>query len=276
VDGSPFFDPETQTWHYLSQSIGKASGWSLSHFWMNGSSSSPTDGEWVPNPNNPVVLGGALFASICNGSGKHCLPGMVDEGTPDIVMKQNGSFYVTFHGYDYGRNLSARGIAKTMDFVTWVTHDEELPGDVIFSSIDCNNWKINWAENSCVGGGAGWVLKSGDYFYQLIEAPDISLLCLGPRQNWVFGLLRSPVLWAVSGTWEQFGAELTQSGLNPIIVPALQWGCALQYDQIFQSEDSIYLSYWYYNNSPPQLTVSFELFRLVPGADLFPMVATTK
>ena len=130
-------------------------------------------------------------------------------------------FFVTFHGCNDDASISARGVAKTLDFVSWVTEGSDLPNDAIFGQVDCNAWDIAWANGTCVGGGEGSILdlrtgtgtsrgigssagagagagaaitvttEEGGYLYQLIEASDMSLGCLGEGQNWVLGLSRS-------------------------------------------------------------------------------------
>ncbi len=37
-----------------------------------------------------------------------------------------GYFYVTFHGYDYIHKLGVRGVAKTVDFVNWITDAPDI------------------------------------------------------------------------------------------------------------------------------------------------------
>jgi hypothetical protein len=38
-------------------------------------------------------------SAICSGAEKHCQPSMHDEGTPEIISKDDeGYYYVTFHG----------------------------------------------------------------------------------------------------------------------------------------------------------------------------------
>eukprot|EP00043_Microstomoeca_roanoka_P007652 m.73780 g.73780 ORF g.73780 m.73780 type:complete len:83 (-) comp13914_c0_seq7:127-375(-) len=72
---------------------------------------------------------------------------MYDEGTPEIVKKDSeGYFYVTFHGWDAVAGKSARGMAKTKDFVSWVVNGSGLPNDALFTSLDCNAWNISWAQ----------------------------------------------------------------------------------------------------------------------------------
>lgn len=123
-----------------------------------------------------MVIGGDLWRQICAGPNKHCTSNTVDEGTPEIIQKSNGYFYgsfvacqfvqqlgwprcvgtdrcsaVTFHGYDYGAKRSARGVAKTADWHTWIVSGDDLPGDAIFSGIDCDPWQVDW-NGVCIGG----------------------------------------------------------------------------------------------------------------------------
>lgn len=146
MDGAGFYDEAAETWHYIGQCLDRKDAWMMCHYFRN--STSPT-GAFTSNPHNPVVRGGQLWSQICAQPGAHCQSGMVDEGTPEIVHRDaDGYFYVTFHGWDAGRDKSARGIAKTLDFVTWEVAGAGLPGDAIFTSLDCNVWNISWAKVS--------------------------------------------------------------------------------------------------------------------------------
>ncbi len=168
-------------------------------------------------------------------------------------------YYVTFHGWDPAHNAAARGVAKTRDFVTWLTSGAGLPGDAMFTAFDCNGWNISWAAGGCVGSGEGTILRSGDYMYQLLEAPDKTLGCLTDEgvQNWVLGLLRAPVFLPTK-RWQQFAAS------EPTVVPAIKQGCYIQvcagwalgmralerlsvrqYHRLFQDDHgTVYLSFW--------------------------------
>lgn len=57
------------------------------------------------------------------------------------------------------------------------------------------------------------------------------------KQNWVLGLLRSPTLNKITGTWEQFIIE-------PTIIPWKKYGCAIQYHRLFTDGENIFLSFW--------------------------------
>jgi hypothetical protein len=204
ADGSAIFDEETVTWHYLVQVVvyhpnaaprvippqmlavdGKG-GWTLSHFSCRGDS--PLQ-PWQPNPLNPVVKNGQLFQTICSGAGKHCHVGMGDEGTPEIVEKIRGEFYVTFHGYDYTRKQAARGVARTEDFVTWNTSGGalELSGDVIFSGEDCQWEQVPWeGERGCIGSGQASILKGkSGHMYQVMAGGIARCVSRGVRENFV-------------------------------------------------------------------------------------------
>ena len=148
-----------------------------------------------------------LFNQILAEPNKHFQIGMVDEGTPEIVEKVDGDFYVTFHGYDYVRKQAARGVAQTSNFVTWfITGGAgKLTGDVIFTALDCNKWAVPW-KGGCIGSGEASILRSpSGYMYEVIEATDEVLTCetaLG-SQWWPLGLVRSRT-WAASVTIVKF------------------------------------------------------------------------
>lgn len=266
LDGAPFYDEETDTWHYLAQCIGNNRRWSLCHYARAGRN--PMAGLFTPNPKNPVVQGGQLWSRICAGVGKHCTLTMYDEGTPEIVQKANGWFYITFHGWDAPNNRAARGLARTRDFVTYDVQGYDLPDDAIFSPLDCNQWNISWNPKSlCVGGGEGSMVRSGDYFYHLIEAPDGTLNCdvtLG-EQNWVLGLLRSPALSARSGEWEQIH-------FNPAFKPAKKYGCGLQYHRVFRDGDDYFFSMFVLDFGVNNLTM--KVWKVTPGQTFFPVVVS--
>lgn len=140
----------------------------------------------------------------------------------------------------------------------------DLPNDAIFTSTDCNPWHVDWAPGGCVGGGEGDILISGDYLYQLIEAPDVSLSCLTTigQQNWVLGLMRSP-FWAPSGSWEQFE-------VNPVMVPWVKEGCGLQYHRLFSNGTHVFLAVWVGDWDRGVDTLKF--FVMEPGYKQLPMV----
>ena len=92
--------------------------------------------------------------------------------------------------------------------MSWEVDGGLLPGDAIFTSLDCATWNISWAKvclgsafplsepisrlsmalyfarcslnhpyhhkGGCVGGGEGSMLEEDGFYYHLIEAPDLS------------------------------------------------------------------------------------------------------
>lgn len=167
------------------------------HFHLDGGS---PFGDWVADSKNPVIKSGELWSQICAGAGKHCKPGMVDEGTYHIVEKIDGYFFVTFHGYDYQRKQAARGVARTKDFEQWDVTGGGLPGDAIFAAADCQPWNVSWAPGGCIGSGEASILRTPTgYMYQAIEAADVALTCdlVRLEQWWPLGIVRSKT-WYVN------------------------------------------------------------------------------
>jgi hypothetical protein len=270
ADGSAIFDAPTNTWHYIVQvlDVGNKGGWQLSHFSRVGNC--PL-GPWTPNAHNPVVHGGQLFDQICAGAGKHCEVGMVDEGTPEIVEKVGDDFYVTFHGYDYARKAAARGVARTADFVQWqVTGGAgQLPGDVIFSSLDCRDWAVPWAAGGCIGSGEASILRgpgtagsSSAYMYQVIEAADRELGCETgwDTQWWPLGLVRSRT-WAPSGQWEQMAVTPFVGGP---VGGEPRVGCSVQYNHLHFDDGTnrTYFGFWDVSFHPANASAPAQTWHL--------------
>jgi len=242
VDGAAHFDANKGSWVYLGQCLARDHVWNMCLFTLTNSVT--PFGLYVPSGANPVVRSGQLWSRICTPTRPaHCNPAtMGSEGTPDIPYKDDeGYYYVTFHGWDPTHSQAARGVAKTLDFVNWVTHGAGLAGDAIFTSLDCNQWKgVQWAAGGCVGSGEGTITVSGDFMYQLIEAPDITLGCettIGV-QNWVLGLSRAPRgAFLATGQWQQYA-------VSPLVVPIVKSGCYIQYHRIFFFNATLYVTYW--------------------------------
>jgi hypothetical protein len=169
----------------------------------------------------------------------------VDEGTPEILYKYNGYFYVTFHGFDPGPSKGYRSVARTTDFKNWEVVGAGLPGDAMFGPADCQLWNTN-----CIGGGEATTLASGGYYYMLMETPNLSLTCQ-VNQVWNFGLVRSPSL-SRSGLWDSYGQ-------NPLLKPSSNKGCDLQYARLFYDRGSVFLIY-------EDLMKGRRLFKLAPGS----------
>ena len=267
INGSGFFDSDTETWHYLVQSldVDAKGGWQLSHFSFQSSGGTPF-GNWTPNPQNPVVRGGDLFSRICADAEKHCQVGMVDEGTPEIVEKLGGEFYVTFHGYDYQRKKAARGVARTPDFVHWEVSGGagELSGDVIFSSVDCAHWDVPWdVDSGCIGSGEASVLHSqSGYYYEVIEVADRELGCETgwDSQWWPLGLVRSQS-WSSSSKWEQMPTTPFvggPAGKEPRV------GCSIQYNSLHfdHTTGTTYFAFWDVSFHPLNASVPSQRWHL--------------
>ena len=132
-----------------------------------------------------------------------------------------------------------RGIAKTKDFHTWVTSDDNdrnMPNGVIWSPKDCQGWSVSWDQRTgCIGGGHASSLITEQHTYMLIKSSDKSLSCTA-GQNWVIGLVRAPHFVA-SGNWQQLKT-------NPLLNAKNGVRCAIQYPRLFKDSGNIYLSYW--------------------------------
>jgi hypothetical protein len=207
VDGGVFYQAATNTWHILYQCLGPGLPWQGCHATRIGND--PL-GPFIPDPLNPVIKSGSLWSKICNSPTDKCVSQStgsikppVDEGTWDIFNYDGQYYWVSFHGFD-GKN-GFRGIAKTIDFHTWIAGDlaKGVPSDAVLSPSDATNWNVNWAQGGPVGFGTSRMLKDGDYWYQLAEAMDINLAVVGtdPTQHWDDGIFRSKSLTSTS--WEQ-------------------------------------------------------------------------
>lgn len=217
VDGDAFYDAPANRWHFIFQ-CNDGVQWAMCHAVRDGMD--PV-GTWAMDPMNPVVSGGDLWNVIAPGAG------IYDEGTPGIIDKIDGAFYVGFHGFDGVRGY--RGLARTPDFDTWE------PLRQLFGPADCPSWNVPWLPGGCIGGGAASTAIESPWTYMLIEAADISLGCTD-NQHWVFGMLRTNDLLA--GAFEPlpggpallFGThELKSNGATP--------ACSVQYTRLFRAED---------------------------------------
>lgn len=241
TDGSAYYDEDTGRWHFITQCMGSDKKWKMCHFYRD--SESPL-GEFTSNSKNPVVQPRQLWSMICNGF--NCPKGIYDEGTPEIHFKQDGYFWVSFHGYLSPNGY--RGLVKTKDFVKY-----ELTGNALLSTKkECSGWMNK--NDSCIGVGHTSTFYSQGYFYTFVEAASKSLACT-KDQEWVVGLMRRPSL--NSGTWEQYKQ-------NPIIKNFTRSieGCQIQYHKIFYDQGKIYVFFSYRAHSLNYKTVLYEL---IPG-----------
>ena len=206
----------------------------------------------------PAVRAGELWSQICKRSSGICDPfKTVDEGTPDIVYKKSGYFYVTFHGFNYSTKLGVRGIAKTTDFHHWVTAGPDLPNGPIFAAPKCQAWNPG-----CVGGGEGSTLIAGNYQYMLIETPSLSLGCT-PGQTWPIALLRAP-----KGKFPSSSSPLWQSfSGNPLLTtawPGPRSKCSIQYPRWAVAANNVFILYEDFNPDQMARASARRLLKLIP------------
>jgi hypothetical protein len=185
---------------------------------------------------------------VCS-AGSNCAGlGIVGEGTFDIFRHDTSGYYwVAFHGArgltdSSGRRYTVgyRGIAKTVDFVTWVAGNASygVPPGSTMTQPDAAGWRETWASGGNTGPGGGSIYEDGGYTYQLVEFSDLSLDCLW-NQHWDQGLFRvSTSNLASSSAWSQYPQG------NPIIYSSTaietRWNdtgiypCNNGYGQIFK------------------------------------------
>ena len=263
VDGSSYYDRDSGTWQMLAQCLAahNKGGWMLCHYVRRGPS--PL-GRFTADA-APAVHGGQLWSQICAHSGGICDPRhTVDEGTPDIVYKKGGYFYVTFHGFDPKANHGFRGVAKTADFHHWLTAGPGLPDAPIFASPECQSWNPG-----CIGGGEASTLIAGNYQYMMIETPNISLGCT-PGQRWPIALLRAPAnifpAWS-SPLWQKYPR-------NPLLVtsePGSRNPCPIQYPRWVAAAGPVYIFYEDFGGNKTWATAKRRLLELLPGASNSPV-----
>jgi hypothetical protein len=242
TDGDATFDPKAGIWRYLFQCMGPASGWHGCY--AERKAADPVGPFEAPAGVNPVIAPGALWNRICDDPkedrcARHAGPTAVSqEGTFNVFDRDDGSWWVGFHGYDgkYGY----RGLARTTSFRRddWKVGGEDgTPADAIMDAGDATGWRETWRDGGPVGPGAASVLKEGGAYYQLVEVPDVDLAC-SPGQNWDLGLLRTTDL--ASTRWEQF------PGGNPIVYSSRQPGadgqsamCNVEYPSLFKDAGGV-------------------------------------
>jgi hypothetical protein len=274
VDGSTYYDSATNTWQMLAQCLAahNKGGWAMCHYVRSGLSPAGT----FTADATPAVKGGQLWSQICSHSGGICDPHNTrGEGTPDIVSKRNGYFYVTFHGLNPATKQGFRGVAKTADFHHWITAGPDLPAAPIFASPECQAWNPG-----CIRGGEASTLIAGDYQYMMIETPNISLGCT-PGQNWPIALLRAPKktfpIWS-SQLWQPFHS-------NPLLRtawPSPTSQCTIQYPRwAVGANHAVYILYQdsdYQHSHGKVPTPVRRLLKLVPtgGPPVALMTPSTK
>ncbi|MGJ8481964.1 hypothetical protein [Sphingobium yanoikuyae] len=255
LDGSAFFDDMTGTWHLLAQcsDVGNQGGWAMCHYSRKNQS---PKGRFAPDPGNPVVKGGSLWARLCNGAQSPCPATTVDEGTPEIVAKERGRFLVTFHGYDYASKTALRGMAYTPDFQRWNVKGGGLPDGPLLGPAECVRHTPH-----CVGVGQASTLFTQKYVYVLAESMDKSLECL-PGQQWLFYLHRAP-----KGEFPRSGSKLweTYAG-SPLLTPSSndpQTTCKVTYARWIRDGSSTYIVYE--DRITKSIYLKRRLLKLMPG-----------
>jgi hypothetical protein len=245
LDGATFFDPDTGIWHLWTQCLGAiGETWKMCHY----TSLTPT-GVFKRNPNpNAVTGGGSIWKSICVRHPVECGGDVTDEGTPEILFKKDGHFYVSFHGFRHSDGKGFRGVAKTRDFVDFVTAGSDLPGGPTLTDRDCSPWSPG-----CIGFGAASTLIGEYETYVFSEGPSVSLLCV-PGQNWSWGLMKGNLL-TTTGKWQQ-------SPMNPIVRGTPGVDCATAYFKMFQDGDDLYAFYTRFE-STEQRDRTFDLHKVV-------------
>ena len=255
LDGSSYFDVPTGTWHILAQCLDRqnAGGWSLCHY--SRKAASPR-GRFAADPLNPVVRGGALWSRICAGGSKACPPGTIDEGTPDIVGRQDRRFIITIHGFYPGARTSFRGVVATDDFHRWQVAGDGLPGDATLGPADCRAWL-----RDCTGVGEGTALTMSGRLYVVVERMNKGLLCT-TDQDWRFEILRTDrTQWPRSGSggWHKLPgpALLAPSDQNAATL------CGVSYTRWIVDRTGVYLVYE--DRDPDHIRVRRRLLKLVAG-----------
>ncbi|MCL2158884.1 MAG: hypothetical protein FWH48_05710, partial [Oscillospiraceae bacterium] len=131
--------------------------------------------------------------------------------------------------------------------------------DCIFSYLDAESWDIEWNRSGSVGGGAAAYIKDGEYWYTLIESPDLSIGYGGPGQMWPFGLLRSKTL--TNTEW-----EIWSENPPPELTPVVEFA-AWNYPSLFEDEGITYLGISQENPN------TYRIFRLEWKEGAVPLTA---
>jgi hypothetical protein len=242
-------------WMYLFQCEGDPAApgpWGLE--WnvclYHNSSADPTKGAWQPVVTHPVwgdYPGGYdPWTAICTTMAKRCGSiaggtGLVTQaGTPSIFDSpaSPGWHFVDFHGVDTKGNLY-QGIAKTQDFVTYVSGTGDVPSDAMFTPADATGWnepEANWPTGD-LGGGGGTVMRnpSDGMFYDVVEATN-GTLCTS-ASVYDLGILRASTTSQV--VWNQ---PTLASRRNPIaysqqLTPSAEQytnRCSPTYEELFR------------------------------------------
>ena len=255
TDGHAIYDEKANKWRLLFQSISEFSPWTCSYLEREGSD--PMGLFTTPEGFvNPAINSGEIWNQIGESAEQDCIEiagatwKIAQEGTPEIVDVVDGTYYVTFHGAaSFSKSVHGfRGIATTTDFQTYTA----AANDSIFDEYDALDWHVEWKEGGPVGGGHATYIKDGDYWYTIIECPDVSLSpTTGATQNWPFGLLRSKEV--TSTEWENYSD-------NPMSeFQGTGYVCEWQYARLFKDGDVTYLAV---SKMEPETERSFRIYQL--------------
>lgn len=244
VDGATFFDVETGLWHLWAQCMGETgSPWRMCHY----TSTSGTG----PFRRNSFIENGAVWGPICGPAGERCGGPVGDEGTPEILYKKNGYFYVSFHGFRASDGHGFRGTAKTRDFRTFVTDAPDVPTGPSLTGRDCSTWNPG-----CIGFGAASSLLTDREIFLLSEGPTRTLDCVA-GQNWSWGAMRGSMNTA-TGAW-------TQLRTTPLIAGTPGVKCDVAYLKMFQ--DGADLFAFYTRNGTSETGRDYSLYQVQMGGE---------
>lgn len=247
TDGDAAYDARTRTWRYLYQCLPESGPW-------QGCLAERRDpspqGAFTPVA-EPVIAPGALWGPICDDPGDACSRSgrpVGEEGTFNVIPDGDGGWWVGFHGFD-GRD-GLRGLARTRTFRPdgWsIDGAAGTPAGPSITAADAQGWREQWAPGGPVGPGAGALLEQDGAFYQLVEVPDVNLICT-KAQAWNLGLLRTRDL--ASTRWEQW------PGGNPIAyssradIQGTDSACNVLYPGLFEDGATTYLMHGRVSSDP--------------------------
>jgi hypothetical protein len=232
TDASLFFDVDMNKMFILTQCLtAQTNSWDLCLY--TGSGLDPMTATWTPASQNPVIRSGDLWRQICAKSGR-CESDVGEEGTPEIIAKRSGWYYITFHGFKNPKGY--RGIARTRDFITYDVNGADMADGPLFTVDDCSR-----SVSGCVGPGHGSMTFTNEFAYTLFEVPTQNLAC-ERGQRWPFVLARTSNFWSKSPTWDVFDQR-------PILENNMDdgQGCQLQYANLFVDRGITYLAITYHS-----------------------------
>lgn len=236
TDSSLFFDEQTNQMFLLSQCQEALSNkWDVCLYTADGLD--PMNSQWTWSPHNPVIKPGDLWQRICTTS-MTCPADVTEEGTPEIIAKRDGWYFITFHGFRSPDGY--RGIAKTRDFVSFVVDAPDIAQGPLFTKNDCAS-----LIEGCIGVGHASMLFVDQIAYALVETPTQNLACAA-QQRWPVLLARANVatFWSQNPRWSflSHDAPLLENRFRRDL------GCQIQYANLFTDGGATYLSFVLYSS----------------------------